>query len=171
MTALWKLGLIVAVLSLVLWIVSLFNFYWISSSRSINLRLAQGSLSGWFCNPGDWSASEPGWHGGSFCGFVAIDFTPRFSRNAKIYVSIAPMTPGYSGPISAKAINGLNVDLPLYLPALAGGVILLAGWPARRRAIRRRRNQCERCGYDLRASTGTCPECGLVRSVIRPLRV
>jgi len=35
---------------------------------------------------------------------------------------------------------------------------LIARW---RRARRRRLQQCERCGYDLRASSGRCPECGV----------
>lgn len=57
-----------------------------------------------------------------------------------------------------------SAGFPLWLLA-----VLLAIIPARRfrrlalenRAERRRAaNQCVACGYDLRASTGTCPECG-----------
>ena len=35
-------------------------------------------------------------------------------------------------------------------------------WEFRERRIRRRiaKNQCPRCGYDVRASSLTCPECG-----------
>jgi hypothetical protein len=36
----------------------------------------------------------------------------------------------------------------------------LATCPRRRRAMRRRRGLCARCGYDLRGSAGSCPECG-----------
>jgi hypothetical protein len=57
-----------------------------------------------------------------------------------------------------------SVAFPLWLLA-----VVLAIIPARRfrrlalerRAERRRAaNQCVACGYDLRASTGSCPECG-----------
>lgn len=40
-----------------------------------------------------------------------------------------------------------------YVPAVLGTF---------RRAARRRRNACLRCGYDLRATPGRCPECGAV---------
>ena len=43
-----------------------------------------------------------------------------------------------------------------YPPVLAA--ILPVLWRRRRRA--RRLSFCRKCGYDLRASTGECPECG-----------
>jgi hypothetical protein len=58
------------------------------------------------------------------------------------------------------------VWFPLWLPAC-----LFAGVPALRlyrRVRRRRRNRgglCSRCGYDLRATPGRCPECGNRSSV------
>ena len=41
--------------------------------------------------------------------------------------------------------------------------VATATWTARRALITRRRRKtgfCSRCGYDLRASPGRCPECG-----------
>lgn len=50
-----------------------------------------------------------------------------------------------------------SIALPLSLPS----IIWLARTVSRRRRLRRRRALlCERCGYDLRGSTGRCPECG-----------
>ena len=44
--------------------------------------------------------------------------------------------------------------------------ILLVGWPAARRWRRRRRGQCEACGYNLTGNvSGVCPECGQAREV------
>lgn len=56
------------------------------------------------------------------------------------------------------------VMLPAWL--LCGLTVLLPGWwfvssrARRRRRVRRDHNLCLRCGYDLRASTDRCPECG-----------
>ena len=64
--------------------------------------------------------------------------------------------------------NQRGVVVPLWavaLSALALPVVRLA-FGLRRRRVRRRvaRNQCPRCGYDLRATLGRCPECGMVHS-------
>lgn len=50
---------------------------------------------------------------------------------------------------------GLPLTVPLVLPAL---------WLVRYRRRRRRRiaGACPSCGYDLRASPGRCPECGVI---------
>ena len=51
--------------------------------------------------------------------------------------------------------------VPYWALAAATGFIpaMWVPWFARR-VVRRRRSLCIRCGYDLRASTGRCPECG-----------
>jgi hypothetical protein len=47
------------------------------------------------------------------------------------------------------------------LPAVLCGLMWMrVAFRARNRARRRRRGACGACGYDLRASTARCPECG-----------
>jgi hypothetical protein len=51
----------------------------------------------------------------------------------------------------------------LLVPVVTLAFMLLAGygsWVLTREALRRHAGQCIRCGYDLRASPGRCPECG-----------
>ena len=66
--------------------------------------------------------------------------------------------PIYTRPAIATS-SDLTVSFWLLLPLLA---VLPAAWLARRvRTHRRRKNgECLSCGYDLRASTQRCPECG-----------
>jgi hypothetical protein len=57
-----------------------------------------------------------------------------------------------------------QVGVPLWFVALLAAPLPVwhAGVLTRRRLARRRaaRNHCVRCGYDLRATPGRCPECG-----------
>ncbi len=58
--------------------------------------------------------------------------------------------------------SGHTLSIPMYLPAL-GSLI----WPALglrrryRRRVRRLEGMCSSCGYDLRGSSGHCPECNV----------
>lgn len=58
------------------------------------------------------------------------------------------------------------------LPTVAAAAVpalwlLLASRTLMRQRVRRRNHLCLRCGYDLRATPGTCPECGEARPAAR----
>ncbi len=64
------------------------------------------------------------------------------------------------GELPASVIR--SVTMPWAVPVMLTAA--LPGWMAMRRLRRRRRQEgkfCVGCGYDLRASTERCPECGL----------
>ena len=67
-------------------------------------------------------------------------------------------------PAEGRWVTGWNVTIPYWMLAAFVGVPSFVGARAAvRRRRRRQRNaadQCERCGYDLRATPGRCPECG-----------
>jgi hypothetical protein len=53
---------------------------------------------------------------------------------------------------------GFFVGIPLWLPLAVCVIPLLIS--RLRIGLRRKRGRCDRCGYDLRATPGLCPECG-----------
>ena len=63
---------------------------------------------------------------------------------------------------SAAPAGWWTLQMP-HWPVAALGAVLPVMWVRWRRAARRRAavGLCRRCGYDLRASTDRCPECGL----------
>jgi len=62
------------------------------------------------------------------------------------------------------------VERSVHCGVVATATALLPAWwlVGPRRTLRRRRKLglCERCGYDLRASPGRCPECGRVAASV-----
>lgn len=99
----------------------------------------------------------------------ALASRPRFLSWKASYSSLRPPSPsdfelaGLS-VYTVKTSGFKGIVLPLWMPAL-----LFAIWPAAVLARRRwwaiiersRQGLCPTCAYDLRATVGRCPECGL----------
>jgi hypothetical protein len=62
--------------------------------------------------------------------------------------------------IRAKAVWALPFQIVL---SCAFAVLAIRRWRVERRLERAKAGLCAQCGYDLRASPGNCPECGLPR--------
>jgi hypothetical protein len=54
-----------------------------------------------------------------------------------------------------------SVELPIPLLVVFMSIVPIVGWRRRRRHHRFASGFCINCGYDLRASTDRCPECGV----------
>lgn len=114
-------------------------------------------------------AAEPGdadWIGSGVDHVISGGFSmPRGMRKAD-EGSALMQPPGLLVPLPYRPLwRGLLLNTGLYMVVWC--VLLALGTVpfAVRRAIRRRRNGCARCGYDLRGlvSGAACPECGTGR--------
>ena len=64
-----------------------------------------------------------------------------------------------------RPFGEVTVTFPLWLIVLALVAPVALGRRALRSSLRRARGLCLSCGYDLRASPGRCPECGMAAPV------
>jgi hypothetical protein len=73
----------------------------------------------------------------------------------------------YGGPTGGEDVH-LKITIPMWFVMLPFAILPARWSTARRRERAKRRraasNCCTSCGYDLRASGGRCPECGMAVS-------
>lgn len=111
----------------------------------------------------EWISTEAGWPWRA----LACEFSDlNGQRGGWTFVSKAgAAVPASGGPVRVLAWKPLWPGFALnVLVFSAGWAVILFAPRTSRRTRRRLRGQCERCGYDLRASPdGRCPECGFTR--------
>jgi hypothetical protein len=159
----------------------------IGSSRG-RLIVYDSDLPGAANFPGAPPRRPPGYQWGTWLGELTADGIARGpyvsaakgTRLLKLpgvrFASVpAQVVPAPSPPVPVPGQPGTHfgdvtvmgrriLDVSLWLPTLAAAVLpVLWAWRWRVSAKRARRIaqcRCLRCGYDLRASPGRCPECG-----------
>jgi hypothetical protein len=174
------LSLVLAVSIGALWVRSEFRadaLAWLGSP-GFAVESADGRLRFWLCRefpvslPAVWHAGSaaltyrregPGyeWDGGS--SSAARGWLVTWQAGVLRY-----RRPQTRGPVIAAARyvemvmpHGLLIAAMLVMPAYA----LASTHASRRRAARLREKSCPSCGYDLRATPGRCPECGVLPSL------
>jgi len=74
-------------------------------------------------------------------------------------------------PVKYWAWGFLIVTAPYWLLAVVTGILPAVVGTQLARGMRRRRwiarGMCQKCGYDLRGSSGVCPECGAAAGTVR----
>ena len=126
-------------------------------SREVT-RLAPGQATRWASHwpggrrPEEWPSRE----------YFGLPEAERPWERLGLYARSSPGGVRF-GPPSARI---RTFGVPYWIPAAAAAALPLIWLRRVRRTARRRRDgQCARCGYDLRASPGRCPECGAANAV------
>jgi hypothetical protein len=165
------ISLAISVLSLIAWP---FSYFW---TVRITYVGSSSTLHGW-TSTGQFIAmrqsgdgmpeflqrnniTPDGWH------IDPARFHPRYYDSVERWNafrdSLRPQARTTSMPLpSGRVINQRMIGIPFWPIVWLFAMPPAIAWQ-RRRVRRRRQRQglCARCGYDLRASAGRCPECGL----------
>jgi hypothetical protein len=83
-----------------------------------------------------------------------------------VVIRLPPSPPGDLLQYASAPMPYWSVSFPRWLVPVASllfpcGVLVIRGRRLVLNRLRRSQLRCESCGYDLRASTGRCPECGM----------
>lgn len=93
------------------------------------------------------------------CNYTNMTGANELHSDGMVRVPLRRLPAGFDGVYFPWHVwwPGMGADAAVY-----GGLwwTALFGLAAARRAWRRARERCAWCGYDLRGSTGVCPECG-----------
>lgn len=177
MVVLSLLSLILCGITVVLWVRSYWvrdEFEWwrvpLSSEALVNgnepdrlfkVRLTRGGVQL------TWVREEPQWffldNRGSYRerphARVAKEWKIGLRGEASTEFDAGPVAPRYGRWIDGTGEDARKLLLPLWLLTLATVIVAVACTKVRGRRIAQQAGLCPRCGFDLRATPGRCPEC------------
>ena len=164
------IGLAGLVASLVLWLTTYANHSWESDDHRMILLFTPGLISISILPPPIHEGNENGQRASSrppANNNAPIDLTERHLVCSRPPIS-RPCVHAVVLVLNAllhsrwfPSVKGGAIYLPPYLFVLVFGALGLHGYlPVYRAKKRSQRGLCASCGYDLRASTVRCPECG-----------
>ena len=74
----------------------------------------------------------------------------------------------HASAVVRGSVSADHVGFPYWAVLVVGGLPLTHwAWRVRRQQRRRKAGQCDRCGYDLRATPECCPECGATGTTVK----
>ena len=94
---------------------------------------------------------------------------PPFDKSNLVFDWLGIGTRSGTGGNSVSRVQNTRIVFPFWLLGCVCAIVpARTMWAVSKKMHRRRRGYCLQCGYDLRASSDRCPECGTAIPVIKP---
>jgi hypothetical protein len=167
------LSLLLCVVTNAVWVTSYWRTQYVGLGRPDHWLGALSMAGVLRLERGGFPMAREGWSYESYLTPAGGLWRELYARDTRGVLQFAGM--GYSSIDYSS--NGSMKRTAIYLPhwLLALAFALLPAWYAWTTFVRRKPapGHCDRCGYDLRASTERCPECGMIispgsRSLVHP---
>ena len=166
----WMLSIMCLVLLTVLWIRSYWQFerVFISDGKYIEISISAGQVFATWSDAGPTAQERASFRWWS----RAQGSSASIPSGRIVYAGWRQL--GFGAGAESSFYGGVPTTFHRVVVPFWFLVCLILAWPTIRLLARKRRRErllqgcCPACGYDLRATSGACPECGAVAAVRPP---